>query len=292
MTADQIPESGPFDSRDEVRAGSLALFLQKFHAYVVRGWVSWTTYRTDMTLHIIGWVLPVLTYFFIGQMIEPATAPLIQPYGDYKHFMLVGVAFQGFIQSAFTTFTHVIRNEQRWGTLEFMLLSPTRIGTVLVLSGTWSFVLNSVNTIIVLLVGTFLLGITYPDANLLSAVVILFLVVLASMGVGMISAGVIMVAKRGDPVAFFFNSLTYLLAGVLFPITILPQFVRYLSYAIPLTHGLRGLRLALIQGSDLAELTPEIGILLLFCVLLIPIGLWCFSLGFNRARKDGSLAHY
>jgi ABC-2 type transport system permease protein len=270
----------------------LSLFLQKFHAYLIRGFVSWTSYKTDMTLTILGWLLPVFTYFFIGEMIDAATAPHIQPYGDYGHFMLVGVAFQGFILSAFTTFTHVIRNEQRWGTLEFMLLSPTRISTVLVLSGTWSFVINSLNTVVVLLVGTFLLGITYPDANIFSAAVVLLLVVVSSMGIGMISAGIIMVVKRGDPVAFFFNSLTYLLAGVLFPVQILPAWIRWFSNLIPLTHGLQGLRLALIKGYGLTQLSGEITTLLLFCLVLLPLGMYCFSLGFDRARDDGSLAHY
>jgi ABC-2 type transport system permease protein len=266
--------------------------LQKTQAYLVRGLISWTSYKTDMILTMLGWLLPVFTYYFIGQMIDAATAPHIGPYGDYGHFMLVGVAFQGFILSAFTTFNHVIRNEQRWGTLEFMLLSPTRIGTVLLLSGTWSFVINSVNTILVLLAGTFLLGITYPQANVPAALLILLLVVVSSMGIGMVSAGIIMVVKRGDPIAWFFNSLTYLLAGVLFPIAILPSWVRWISNAIPLTHGLHGLRLALIQGYGLDQLALQVMTLLVFCVVLIPLGLWCFSVGFNRARMDGSLAHY
>lgn len=274
------------------RPGTAFLFLQKFQAYLIRGWVSWTSYKTDMILNVMGWLLPVFTYYFIGEMIDAATAPHLQPYGDYWHFMLIGVAFQGFILSAFTTFNYVIRSEQRWGTLEFMLLSPTRIGTVLLLSGTWSFVLNSVNTVLVLLVGTFFLGITYPEANIVSAFVILLLVVVSSMGIGMISAGIIMVVKRGDPIAWFFNSLTYLLSGVLFPITILPPWVRVISNVIPLTHGLHGMRMALIKGYTLQQLAPQVMLLLVFCAVLIPLGLWSFLIGFNRARKDGSLAHY
>ena len=45
-------------------------------------------------------------------------------------------------------------------------------------------------------------------------------------------------------------------------------------------------------GRRIADLLPEVGALLVFIALLLPLGLAGFSLAVRKAREEGSLAQY
>ena len=52
------------------------------------------------------------------------------------------------------------------------------------------------------------------------------------------------------------------------------------------------MRLALLTGASWSTLAPDLLALLLFCVLLFPLSLVAFRYAVERARQEGSLAHY
>jgi ABC-2 type transport system permease protein len=130
------------------------------------------------------------------------------------------------------------------------------------------------------------------DANLFAAMIILILTIICFSGLGIISASFIMIFKRGDPVNWVFGSVSALLGGVFYPITVLPIWLRFFSYLLPITYSLRGMRLALLQGYSLSALTLEILALIVFSVLLLPLGIICFRYAVKKAKMDGSLTQY
>ncbi|MFQ6102643.1 MAG: ATP-binding cassette domain-containing protein [Anaerolineae bacterium] len=77
--------------------------------------------------------------------------------------------------------------------------------------------------------------------------------------------------------------------GVLFPVEMLPHYLQAVSSILPTTHALKALRLTLIRGASLAEVAPELTFLVITSCLTIPLGLLVFHLGFNKARRRGSL---
>jgi ABC-2 type transport system permease protein len=82
------------------------------------------------------------------------------------------------------------------------------------------------------------------------------------------------------------------LGGVFYPVAILPAWLQLFSYLLPLTYALRGMRLAMLNGAGWAELTPDLVALLTFCVVLAPLSLLLFRWAVERARAEGTLAHY
>jgi ABC-2 type transport system permease protein len=177
------------------------------------------------------------------------------------------------------------------GTLEYLLLSDTPLGGILLYSALWNFLNTLLNTAILFLFVTVLFKVSL-SINLLAAGVILLLTISSLSGIGLISAGVIMITKQGDPVSWIFTILTGLLSGVLFPVEMLPSYLQAVSYLLPTTHALKALRLTLISGAGLLDVTQEIAFLMFVSGLTIPLGLFAFSLGFNKARKAGSLGEY
>jgi ABC-2 type transport system permease protein len=111
-------------------------------------------------------------------------------------------------------------------------------------------------------------------------------------GIGLMSAGVIMVTKVGDPITWIFTTLTGLLSGVLFPIQYLPSYLQVISYILPTTYALHALRMTLIQNATFAQILPQILVLILTAMITLPLGFYMFRWGFDKTRKTGTLAEY
>ena len=83
-----------------------------------------------------------------------------------------------------------------------------------------------------------------------------------------------------------------LVGGVFYPIEIMPSWLQAVAHLLPLTYALRGMRLALLNGSSWSELLPDLLVVGAFAVVLFPVSLLVFRFAVERARADGSLAHY
>lgn len=248
------------------------------------------SYKSSVLLTLVGWVLPVFTYYFVGTSLGEE---IVSGTGvvNYTSFFVIGLAFQGYVSNVIGTISQRIRNEQLYGTLEYYFLSPTGMFGLLVYSILWGFVLNTVSVVATLAVGSGL-GVKYTGSGVEGASIIVVLLLISSFGLAMISAGTVIVTKTGDPVSFFFTTFTALIAGAVFPITVFPYYLRLVADAVPLTWALEGLRDALLLGYGLPQLTGIIEILVVFDIITVPLGYVIFTACFNYTKKKGSLLEY
>ena len=136
------------------------------------------------------------------------------------------------------------------------------------------------------------LGVRFLASGVLAASIIIVLLMISTFGIAAMSGAVVMVTKQGNPISFFFSTFTTLMGGVVFPVATLPWYLRYVSYGIPLTWALEGLRAALLYGEGLQELLPLIEVLAVFAAVTVPLGLLSYKVAFDRARRDGTLSQY
>lgn len=266
--------------------------MRLLRAFLVRDFFNETSYRLSFLVGIGGIVLRALVFYFLAQLVGETAAPLLQDYnGDYFAFVLIGIAFGGYFGVGLASFAAGLREAQATGTLEAMMMTPVSVPLLIVGSAVWSYTYTTFRVLVYLLLGLFL-GVNLQGANYGAALVSLVLAILAFASIGIFSASVIMVVKRGDPVTALFGNLANLIGGVYYPVEILPDWLQTIANLLPITHALRAMRLALLTGASWAELAPDLLILLAFCVVLAPLSLLVFTYAVNRARLDGSLAHY
>jgi len=261
--------------------------------FVKRDFILATSYRFAFLLQLFGILFSVLTFYFLAQMFGDAAIPYLEPYGgDYFSFVLIGIAFSTYLTTGLTSFSGSIRNEQMMGTLEAMLVTPTKTSLIIIFSSLWNFIFASIRVLAYLLIGVFLFDVNMSNANLVGALITLILTIICFSSLGIISASFIMVLKQGDPINWFFSALSGLLGGVFYPITVLPQWLQMFSYILPITYSLNAMRLALLQGYSLEALAPDILALVLFSVVMLPFSIMAFRYAVRRAKVDGSLTQY
>lgn len=86
-------------------------------------------------------------------------------------------------------------------------------------------------------------------------------------------------------------SYSFLFAGVLYPTSVLPAWLGMASALLPTTHALSAMRAAVISGASWSTLAPDLGALLGFDVIGIPVGLWLFTVAVTHAKRAGTLGH-
>jgi ABC-2 type transport system permease protein len=272
--------------------------LFKAYAFIRRDLFIETSYRSAFILQFGGVFVSVGIWYFLSGMIR-GVAPGMEGLAgvDYFAFVLVGIAFYHYLTVALTSFASRVRNEQLTGTLEAMLVTPTRTPLVILSSSLWDFVFTSFRVLIYLGVGIFIAWaagrpIRIHASGLLPFAVILGLTILAFCGIGIIVASVVIYMKRGEPINALVTSASALLGGVFYPVEALPPWLMSASALLPITYALRGIRSALLTGASFGDLLTEIQVLSLFVVGLLPVGLFAFRWSLRAARRDGTLVHY
>lgn len=261
-------------------------------AFLRRDWQLETSYRLSFFLDYVSIFFSVAIFYFVGELIGVQTAPFLQEYGgNYFAFVLVGIAFSRYFSVGISSFASNLRQAQTTGTLEAMLATPTPLSTIILSSSLWNFGFATLQVISYLVIGSLFLGVQMAQGNLLGAILALFLSVVVFSSLGILAASFVMVLKRGDPITWLFSVLFTLFGGVYYPVTILPAWMQTLSNLLPITYGLRAMRLALLQGGTWHVLLPDL-FPLAFFVLLLPVSLFAFRYAVSRARQDGSLTHY
>jgi ABC-2 type transport system permease protein len=256
-----------------------------------RDWRLFVSYRLQLIMRVVSGVFVVIGLFFMGRLV--ATSAALGPYsGRYFEFALVGVVFLALVNVGLRTFSATIANEQRVGTLEMLLVSPVRLPTLL--AGIYVFPLASVglNMAVYLATAILLLGARFELHGVPAALVVLLLTLVIFGAVGAISAAVIVITKRGDPVAALGAQAAMLLGGAVFPITVMPDWLQAVARLMPPYYALEGARAALILGAGFAEVWRELAVLAGFAVVLVPVGLWLFARALRQARVLGTLGNY
>lgn len=269
------------------------MLVAKSRAFLIKDFLMAASYPLAFIGQLGGVLFGALTLFFVARFIGPAAQPALERYGgDYFAFVLVGIALGGYLSVALNGFSSRVRQAQVEGTLEALLVTQTGIPTILFGSSLYSLAFASVRVAMYLVVGALLLGMNLGQANVPAALIILVLGVVAFGGVGILSASLIMVLKKGAPINWAFGSLSWLLAGVFYPVSVLPAWMQQAANFLPLTHTLEGMRLAILCGYGLGDLVPQIVALVIFAAAVLPLSVLAFSWAVRRAKRDGSLTHY
>ena len=268
-------------------------FLQLCFIFLKRDFLINTSYRFSFMMDLGGIFFSTVTFFFIAKLFGASALPYLKDYNaDYFSFVLIGIAFSEYLSTSLNSFMDSIREEQITGTLENILLSPINIPSFVIAGSLWNFIFTSLRIACYLIIGWLLFGFDITRINYLSAFVVLILTILSFGSLGMLSASFIIIFKKGDPINFIFTNLSRFLAGVYFPITILPLWIRGISYFLPLTYALDAMRKAVLNNAGLLSLGYDLLALIVFIVLFLPLGMLSFRSALRRTKKEGSLLYF
>ena len=267
--------------------------LRKLTLIFRRDFTVARSYRFAFLINLFQALFGTASFYFLSRFIESPTLQKALPPGTtYFSFALVGIAFFDYLSVALSTFDSSLQEARQNGTLENLLVTQTSLPVILAGSSLYPFAGMSLHTAVYMAWGALLFGFPLHGANWLGALLVLAASILAFSGFGILSAGYLLVFKRGNPVNWAILGLSSVVGGMMYPISVLPKWLQYVARLTPVTYSLEGMRAAILSHATLRELLASIAGLLLFAAILLPCSFAIFSWALRRAKITGTLTHF
>ena len=204
--------------------------------------------------------------------------------------LLIGAVVWSYLGLLFEIVTETVAWERWEGTIEYTFMAPLSRPAHLLGMGAFAVVYGLLRTILLFGVVSAFLDVHYTNANFASAMVIIAVSSVSFVGIGMMTAVLPLISpEKGTQLGFIAQGLLLVISGVYYPVSVLPQWMQWLSVVSPATYTLEGARKAILDGAGVAALWGEIWPLLLIGVIAIPAGLAVFAQGERYAKRHGRL---
>lgn len=267
--------------------------LRKLTVFFSRDLAIARSYRAAFVFEVLQALFGVASFYYLSRFVEsPELSRALPQGGNYFAFALVGFAFFDYLSVSLVALESSVAEARQNGTLEAMLVTQTSLPVMLMGSVLYPFASMSLRTLVYLAWGVMLFDFPVASANWLGAVVVLVASVLAFSGLGVLSLSYILLFKRGNPANWAIVGVSALVGGMMYPISVLPDWLQLVARLIPITYSLEGMRAALLGGAPFSVLWPSVGALLLFSALLLPISFAVFNWALRRTKITGTLSHF
>src|SRR5688572_1441349 len=266
--------------------------MHKVWALIRASWLSASSYKLGILFSFGSLMLTVVPIFFVSRALQTTMAGVIQGEGDqYFAFLVVGLVSLNVVAATIYALPGGLQNATSTGTLEALLATPTSV-TAMLLGLSGYEVLFSLARGAMMLLAAALLGAHIAWLQLGASVPIVVLIVLAHLPIAIITAAMVLAFRTRGPLAQVVLLLSSFLGGVYYPTTVIPGWIESISAFVPLTYGLKALRVVLLEGRSITMVWREISILIAITVTTLIASAIAFRAALRYARKVGNLAQY
>ncbi len=204
--------------------------------------------------------------------VEVVTRAVFNARLDGKPFMVSGTF--GFVLSFLTVLLTAVSivNEKLTGTFEQLQVTPATsveilLGKILPLGAVFAF-----DVVLMVLVAGIVLHV-WPVGSVVFFVLVSSFYVLVSLALGLIISATSATAAEAVQKSVLFSVPLVQLSGFVFPIRNMPRLVQWAAELFPATHYIRVSRAIYMRGEGPLTLFPELGLLVLFGVILMAYAL-------------------
>ena len=217
-------------------------------------------------------------------------------------YIYLGNAFYIYVGAVMTGVSWaVVDDREHYKTLKYMYIAPIYIPVYLLGRGVARFITGSIAVFITIVAGVLFLKVPlhFAEINwgLFFVTLILGVVMLALLG--LLLAGITLTVARHEG---FIGEATagalYIFSGAVFPLDVLPAWIRPVGYFMPTTYWLELLRRSLV--GNVAQAFPTLanftnmqilGILLALSIFFGAVSIWVFRYCDRLARERGLIDH-
>jgi ABC-2 type transport system permease protein len=251
-----------------------------------------SSYRSPFVLETVQALFGAAMLYYVARFVDSPQLRQALPQGSsYFAYSLVGFVFFDYFHAAIDSFDRCLEEARDTGTLEPLLVTQVSFPVILIGSAIYPFAVTTLRIAVYFAWGGALFGFPLRSANWLSVVVVLAATLLAFSGLGIFSSAYLLLFKRGNPAKWFFLGISSVVGGMLFPVSILPNWLQVVAHLNPVTYALDAMRSALLEGAGLSSVAHPLLILLLFAAVLLPTSMLAFSWALRRTKMNGTLSH-
>ena len=240
-------------------------------------------------------------FYYLSQVIgqHGVRAQYYAEFGGLAGFLAVGIAMNAMLTVGCNSIARAITDEQAMGTLSYWMICRPHILTLVLRSSLGEFLLIGINAIVTFAFMVILFRVHF-HVDLVAFALVFVVSLLFVCGVGLWASGLFIGGYKGqNPVLWAFGVTTNFMAGVYAPVQIFQSqplvfnqpVLYWICMADPVTHALLAMRAAILRNATLGDpaFTFDLGFMALFTAIVLPVGVWQFRRGLNRALDQNKL---
>jgi ABC-2 type transport system permease protein len=127
------------------------------------------------------------------------------------------------------------------------------------------------------------------DVDPLTLSVVLALLVLSMWGFSMVVGAIGLALRDANQLSNLLSPFTTLLAGTMFPVDLMPDWLRIPAHFLPFSYGMSAMAQAVTQQASLADVSDDLLPLAGFAVVFPVLGIRAFRAIERRVRNQGAL---
>ena len=254
-----------------------------------RDFLLFVSYRARAFTTLFSLAVSLTLFYSVSRLVN---SPRVGSPDDYYAFVVVGLIIFGVLTSALSTTVATMRAELQTGTFERLVLSPFGAVRAVISLLLFPLALSTVTGILSLLfaAGVFGLDVRWSTAALAIPTAIVGAASFAPFGIAM--AGLVVLFKQTNAGAAFVITAISLLAGIYFPVELLPDWIEWASEVQPFTPSIDLLRNLIVgtplEDSALLELAKIAG----FALVTGPLAVLWLQAAVRRSRRQGTIIEY
>lgn len=270
-------------------AGSYARVVWAEFVKTISIWLSYPIMIVFWAIFPLLWVMPFVFQgkALVGSMSSPAFASLTGS-GNYMAFVLIGAMISTFIFSGLWGVGNSLREETYWGTMEYIIASPTPPLVILIgkTLAEWAWSMGMV-VFQAAIIGIFF-GVQFTVAKVLPVLLLLGLLVVGFYGFAIAFAGLTLLIKEVHGYVHTLEWVFFLFSPIRYPVQVNP-ITQFFSMFIPLTWALVAIRGIMLVDQKRVNLWQTVGVLALMDVVLLVGGYLLFVWLERKTRRDGTI---
>jgi ABC-2 type transport system permease protein len=225
--------------------------------------------------------------------IDPSSAlAVVKPYniqvqgsiaGEFSYFDFIapGIMAMTVMMSVMTGLPAAISQEREVGTLDGMMVAPINRLSVILGKTLAQMARGILQGVLILVLAIAVFGVTVHGSIFL-VFALLLLGVFSFVGLGVVLTSF---AKDQETAVMMMTTIMFpmmFLSGVFFPIEQMPWFMQSISKFLPLTYVADSLRKVMVLGADIPAISTELGILIVFGIVMTAIAVPVFKRAMTR----------
>jgi len=208
---------------------------------------------------------------------------------EFIPYVLIGAIFSTYMFSAVWGMGSSFRDEMYFGTLEFILSSPTPQYILLFAKAIYNTLLSTIFVIFQVLVCVIFFGLHISLFKIAPFLIILLLLLIGLYGIGFFAAALTLLVKESHGLLHLFEYVLFLFSPIRYPVEVNPV-TRAVSLFIPLTYALIVIR-GILLNLEFNFLRNSIMLLIIDMIILL-LSIFTYAMIERSTRKKGTLAYY
>jgi len=200
---------------------------------------------------------------------------------SYFDFIAPGIMAMTVMMSVMTGLPAAISQEREVGTLDGMMVAPINRLSVILGKTLAQMTRGILQGVLILVLAIAVFGVTVHGSIFL-VFALLLLGVFSFVGLGVVLTSF---AKDQETAVMMMTTIMFpmmFLSGVFFPIEQMPWFMQGISKFLPLTYVADSLRKVMVLGADIPAISTELGILIVFGIVMTAIAVPVFKRAMTR----------